>query len=180
MKTEHLLARTFSVLLCLARARLSTFFDTHACATQVCQAQVTLVLTMFVVRCPTAHPKHPVINDVSFQTSPHSHNLLLILLHTATDNTHYKFADWDQESLPVRLRWRDGLATWEIHSLAQVSSPKPASTSAVSTHRSTTHQEGTASTLRMFSPPKSQPTRTSTVFISKRQPAVAHNSNHNM
>ena len=55
-------------------------------------------------------------------------------------------------------------------------SPRLASTSAVSTLRLSFPQEGTASTLRITSLAQSQRARTPTVFRSKRQPAVAHNS----
>ena len=70
------------------------------------------------------------------------------------------------------------LAVWLNQLLSQVLSPSPASTSAVSTRRSTTLRGETASTSRMTLPPKSQPPRTPTVFSSKRQPAIARSKNH--
>ena len=76
-------------------------------------------------------------------------------------------------STPVRLRWKeDSFATWLNHFLTQVMSPTLASTTAVSTRRSSTPRGKTASTSRL-TPPQSQLLRTPTVFGSHRQPSVA-------
>ena len=62
---------------------------------------------------------------------------------------------------------------WLTHFSTQVMSPSPGSTSAVSTRRSITPGRETVSTSRMSSPPQSQLPKTSRVFFSNRQPAVA-------
>ena len=75
---------------------------------------------------------------------------------------------------PLLLRLKkDSLAIWLHHFLTQVRSPSLVSTSAVSTRLSITARGETASTSRMALPPQPQLPRTSTVFISKRQPSVA-------
>ena len=76
---------------------------------------------------------------------------------------------------PVLLRQEDcSLAIRLNQVLPQVISPRPASTSTVNTRRSTTPRGETASTSRTTTLPlQPQPPITPTVFISKRQPAVA-------
>ena len=117
---------------------------------------------MFGVCCPITHLKHIVIHEFSSQSSRRSpSDFFLILLQTATDNTHYAFADWNQEyPCAIPLEGRSGYLAEPL--LSQATSRTPASTPAVSTPRSITPREGTTSTLRMTSPPQSQPTRTST------------------
>ena len=66
------------------------------------------------------------------------------------------------------------LAIWPTPLLIQVMSPRPASTSAVSTRRSTTHRGETAPTSRMALPPQSQPPKTPMVFVE-----TSHNTQHN-
>ena len=86
-------------------------------------------------------------------------------------------ADWNRECLLCPFAGREGsLIIWLKHFLTQVMVQNPASTLTVSSRRSITPSRKTASTSRMTLPPQSQPPRTSTVFISKRQPAVARST----
>ena len=140
---------------------------------------------MFRVVCPTAHPKHLFILDVSSQSSRSPswvvHLMFLFTITATSDNMLYEtgegIAYWNQ----VPLERNFGETVWlsrrlnPSHRLSQVMSPRPASTSAVSTLRSTTPTERTTSTLRITSLPQSQRAKPPTVFRSKRQPAVAHN-----
>ena len=77
--------------------------------------------------------------------------------------------------LPVPLRQEDCcVASGWINSPHRLWAQHPASTSAVSTRRSSTPRGETASTSRTTTlPPQSRPPRTPTVFSSKRQPVVA-------
>ena len=97
------------------------------------------------------------------------------LFHATFFYTKLTACDWNQETLLALLRQEDCcLAIWLNQLLSQVMSPRLASTSAVSTRRSTTPRGETASTPSTTTlPPQSQPPKTPTVSSSKRQSAVA-------
>ena len=140
VKTEHFVARTFfSVLLCLARASLSTFFNTHACVAQVGTCRWHLwCLEWFA-------PLRIKNTSSSFMYHP---NLLATSDHMFYE-TGEGSTDWNQDPLK---RNSAGGAVWlsgRLH--PQGMSPRCASTLAVSTLRSFTPTEGTASTLRITS-----------------------------
>ena len=75
------------------------------------------------------------------------------LFHATADDTKLTAADWN-DNLPAPLR-QEGccLAIWQKQLITQVMSPRPASTSAVSTRRSFTPRGEAASTSRMTLPP---------------------------
>ena len=101
-------------------------------------------------------------------------DLLIVLVLASTDDTHFTTSDWNQEYPLCHFGWKeDSVAVWLNHFLTQVMNSSPVSTSAVGTRRSITPRGEAASTSIMTLPPQSQPPRTSTVFISKRQPVVA-------
>ena len=84
--------------------------------------------------------------------------------------SHVSDRKWESEK---HRSWSMTVGSFYLRNLfTQVMSPRFASTSAVSTRRSSTPRGETNSTSRMTLPPQSQPPRTPTVFIGKRQPAV--------
>ena len=73
------------------------FFNTHACVGQVCQRKSFCTCDVWSVlhHCAPKTLRHPgcffpIFLAFTLRPSPQ-------YAHTATDNTHYAFADWNQE-----------------------------------------------------------------------------------
>ena len=161
--TEHVVSRTFfSVLSCCARLSTFDFHTRMRVAQDVHRSCVVPLRTQKSCHLTACFTEHFSV----YLTPSHRFVPRLNRRHPSRPLTGIR-------STPVPLRLKEcSLAIWLNHFLTQVVSPSLASTSAVSTHRSLAPRGETASTFRMTLPSQSQPPRTSTVFISKRQPAA--------
>ena len=133
----------------------------------------SILLVMFRVVCPNCLiPSGPVFIL--------SHSLRFALHHLTSNNMLYGFGegivDRNQASLKRNFA---GRTVWPTLFLSRYE-PKTCIDVSSSTSRSIKPPERTASTLRITSLPQSHRARTPTVFTSKRQPGVAHNSSPQM
>ena len=117
---------------------------------------------------------HPISQHASQNTSRRSWHFLIVWFLATTDHTHFTTADWNQEYLLCHFAGRKPvwLSGWTISSHRFGARVLHRSQQWAHADQLTPRGE-TASTSRMTLPPQSQPPRTSTVFISKQQPAAA-------